>query len=85
MRVEFDFNLIQVRLSPDKLIRARNTVKDLLNRPFVSHRELDSAVGFLLFAFKVVISGRTFLRRLYDALSKPVKFHTITSDMRADL
>ena len=83
--IEFDSNLMQARLPPDKLARARNTAKDLLNRTSVSHQELDSVVGFLSFASKVVVPGRAFLRRLYDALGRPTRRHTITSDMKADL
>ena len=83
--IEFDSSLIQARLPPDKLARARNTVKSLLNRTTVSHQELESAIGFLSFAAKVVVPGRAFLRRLFDALRRPVRLHRITSDMRADL
>ena len=83
--IEFDSNLIQARLSPDKLARARNTAKDLLNRTSVSHQELDSVIGFLLFASKVVVPGRAFLRRLYDALSRLIRRYIITSDIKADL
>ena len=83
--IEFDYNLMQARLPTDKLARARNTAKDLLNKATISHQELESAVGFLSFAAKVVIPGRAFLRRLFDALSKPATVHRITSDMKADL
>ena len=83
--IEFDSNLMQARLPPDKLARARNTAKDLLNRPSISHQELESAVGFLSFAAKIVIPGRAFLRRLFDALRTPAAIHHITNDMKADL
>ena len=32
LRIEFNSNLIQARLPPNKLARARNIAKDLLNR-----------------------------------------------------
>ena len=83
--IEFDSSLLQARLPPDKLARARNTAKDLLKRATISHQELESAVGFLSFAAKIVIPGRAFLRRLFDALRRPVGFHRITSAMRAGL
>lgn len=76
---------MQARLSLDKLAGARNTDKDVLNRDTISHHELESAVRFLSFAAKVVIPGRAFLRRLFDALRKPAAIHRITTDMRADL
>lgn len=62
--IEFDSILMQARLPPDKLARARNTAKTLLNSGTISHRELESAVGFLSFTAKIVIPGRAFLRRL---------------------
>ena len=83
--IELDSNLMQARLPPDKLIRARNTVENLLNRPTIPHRELEAAVGFLSFAAKIVIPGRAFLRRLFSAISKSVAIIRITAAMRADL
>ena len=76
---------MQARLPSDKLARARNTAKDLLNRATISHQELESAVGFLSFAAKIVIPGRAFLRRLFDALRRPSAVHRITANMKADL
>lgn len=55
--IELDSILMQARLPPDKLARARNTADDLLNRRIISRHELESAVGFLLFAAKIVILG----------------------------
>ena len=83
--IEFDSGHMQARLPPDKLARARNTAKILLNRATISHQELESAVGFLSFAAKIVIPGRAFLRRLFDALRKPIAVHRVTPAMRADL
>ena len=83
--IEFDSILMQARLPPDKLARAKNTVKDLLNRPSISHQDLESAVGFLSFAAKVVIPGRAFLRRLFDALRRSQSFYHITPAIKADL
>ena len=83
--IEIDSVRMQARLPPDKLTRARNTVKDLLNRAKIPHRELESAVGFLSFAAKIVIPGRAFLRRLFDAIRRPTAVIRITTGMRADL
>jgi hypothetical protein len=54
--------------------------------------ELQSVIGFLSFAAKVVPLGRPFLRRLYNALSSyklrdtfGLQSRRITSSMRADL
>ena len=83
--LEFNSLLMQVRLPLDKLARAKNTAKNLLNKAKVSHRELEAAVGFLAFAAKIVIPGRAFLRRLFDALRRPTKIIRITSTMKKDL
>lgn len=60
--IEPDSILMQARRPPDKLARGRNTADDLLNRRIISRYELESAVGFLLFAAKIVIPGRAFVR-----------------------
>ena len=83
--IELDSILMQARLPPDKLARARNTVNDLLNRRVISRHELESAVGFLSFAAKIVIPGRAFLRRLFDAIRRPVAMIRITKTMKSDL
>ena len=83
--IEFNSILMQARLPPDKLARARNTVKDLLHKASISHHDLESAVGFLSFAAKIVIPGRAFLRRLFDSLRTPTPWHRITPAMKADL
>lgn len=70
--IELDSIRMLARLPPDKLARARNTAQDLLNRATIPHRELESAVGFLSFAAKIVIPGRAFLRRLFNAIRRPV-------------
>ena len=76
---------MQARLPPDKLARARNTINDLLNRRVISRHELESAVGFSSFAAKIVIPGRAFLRRLFDAIRRPVAMIRTTRAIKADL
>lgn len=83
--IEFDSTLMQARLPPEKLARARNLMEDLLNRATISHQELESAVGFLSFAAKIVVPGRAFLRRLFDATRRSTTTHRITYEMRANL
>ena len=62
LEIEPDSILMQAKRPPDKLARARNTADDLLNRRIISRYELESALGFLLFAAKIVIPGRAFVR-----------------------
>ena len=83
--IELDSELMEARLPPKKLERAVHGVKSALGQSFLSHIELQSLVGFLSFAAKVVISSRAFLRRLYDALRTRASRHRITSAMRLDL
>ena len=45
--IKFDSITMQGRLPSDKLARARNTIENLINRVAISHRELETAVGFL--------------------------------------
>ena len=75
---------MQARLPADKLDRARKTVADL-KRAIIPHRELESAVGFLAFAAKIVIPGRAFLRRLFDAVRRPVAIIRLSAGMKDDL
>ena len=83
--IKLDSILMQARLPPNKLIRARNTVDDLLNRPTILRYNLESAVGFLLFTAKIVVPRRAFLRRLFDAIRRPVTIIRITKAIKADL
>ena len=83
--IELDSILMQARLPPDKLARARNTVNNLLNRRIISRHKLESAVGFLSLTAKIVIPRRAFLRRLFDAIRRPVAIIRITKAIKADL
>jgi hypothetical protein len=64
--VEVDTSLMEMRLPPDKLAKAFGLLDGLKRRRSVTLRELQSALGFLNFACKVIEHGRPFLRRLID-------------------
>ena len=85
LELELDSILMQTRLSSNKLDRARKTITDLLKRATIPHRELESAIGFLSFAAKIVIPGRAFLRRLFDAIRRPMAIIRLFTGMKADL
>lgn len=69
--LEFDTLRMEVRLPKDKLKKTIEGVARVLERrSSTTHEELQSLVGLLSFAAKVVFPGRAFLRRLYDALAK---------------
>ena len=83
--VEMDSVAMEIRLPANKLEKALIGVRELLSSRFTSHKQLESLVGLLSFASEVITLGRTFLRRLYNALAIPTIFHHISSPARADL
>ena len=86
--VELDSVRMESRLPHDKLTKGREIIARLQRKKKVTLLELQSAVGFLQFACKVIVPGRTFLRRLIDlsiGLSKPHHHVRITNSVRSDL
>ena len=88
--IEIDTILMEARLPANKLIELVSTVKLWLNKNQTTRKELESLIGVLSFACKVVRSGRTFLRRLIDTASSVSSPHVpiaISSDspLRLDL
>ena len=83
-----DTTKMEIRLPDDKLGKAITSVQALLSKEKVKLKELQSAIGFLAFVCKVVMPGRTFLRRLYDltrGVSKPHHYVRINSAAKLDL
>lgn len=77
---------MQARLSDEKLQKAKDLVKNAFQKQSLSQQELESLVGFLSFAAKVVVPGRAFLRRLFNELSKSKgSFIHVNQDIKADL
>ena len=64
--IEVDTTTMSMRLPEDKLLDARLKVKAMAKRRKTSLVELQSLLGTLNFACRVVIPGRAFLRRLFD-------------------
>ena len=64
--IEVDTSSMRIRLPQDKLLDARAKVDDMYRCKKVSLRQLQSLIGSLNFACKVVMPGRTFLRRLIN-------------------
>ena len=86
--IEVDTAAMTLRLPQEKLVEAREKVKAMMNRKKTSLKDLQSLLGTLNFACRVVVPGRAFLRRLFD-LTKGVvrKQHWIrlTKEARRDL
>ena len=84
--IELDTILMQARLPEDKLQKAKDLVKSALSKTSISKEELDSLIGFLCFAAKVVVPGRAFLRRLFDHQAKATGLYIhLNQEIRADL
>ena len=64
--IEVDTSSMRIRLPQDKLLDCRAKVDDMYRCKKVSLRQLQSLIGSLNFACKVVMPGRTFLRRLIN-------------------
>ena len=79
---------LMARLPDDKLTALRALINSLTNRKKISLRQLQSVIGHLNFACKVVKPGRCFLRRLYNltiAVSNPSHLIKLNKETRADL
>ena len=89
--IEFDTQSMSMRLPPpppEKLGLVKDLLKQWLERKAATKRATLSLIGELVHASKVVIPGRTFLRRMLDtAHSRPRLDHWIRLDhhFRSDL
>ena len=89
--IEIDTVASQLRLPADKLTRLQTLLSEWGDRKACSRRELESLVGHLNHACKVVRSGRSFLRRMLDLLHTvpmhPLRPHPIRLNraFRSDL
>lgn len=66
--IEIDSSAGQLRLPADKLQRLQSLLHEWGDRKACSRKELESLVGLLNHACKVIRSGRSFLRRMLDLL-----------------
>ena len=86
--IEIDTVLRQLCLPESKLCELRELLRDALIRRSITKQELQSLVGKLNFAARVVFGGRTFLRRIIDVmntLSRPHHRTRVNKQLRADL
>ena len=65
-----DTVLLEARLPTDKLQDLRQEITRLLASTWTTVRDLESFLGKLAFAARVVTPGRTFTRRLWDLLGR---------------
>jgi len=77
LSIEIDTEAMQARLAHDKHEKATALVNSTLAQHSVTHRSLETVLGFLSFASKVVPASRPFLRQLSNALTATSRTHHI--------
>lgn len=86
--ITLDSDLLEARLPPDKQSNLLDLLANLMARRKCTKRELLSLLGKLNFAARVVPSGRTFMRRLFDRACATRALHhhvDLTLPCRRDL
>ena len=86
--IQVDTSKMEMSLPHDKLQKASQAVESMYKRKSVQLRELQSLIGTLNFACKVVVPGRAFLRRLIDltcGVVSPNRHVGLNVEARADL
>ena len=87
--IELDSDLQMARLPEDKLQTLQGLVHSWLPRKLCFRQELESFMGHLHHAAKVVWPGRTFLRRMIDLLccfrrkDHPIRLRWLNTVLRA--
>ena len=84
LNIKFDNDFMKTRLLKKKFERAIQKIKLILKQSSLLHIELQSLVNFFSFVVKMMISSKTFLRRLYDTFRIKVHRHHIIAIMRFD-
>ena len=85
---ELDSCQMELRLPADKLSSLMALIESWLGRRSCTRKELESLVGSLGHATRVVPSGKTFLCRMYELLSIPRKSHyraRLNTSFKSDL
>ena len=86
--IEIDTTEMVARLPKDKILNLQSLLHSYKCRKKVKLVDLQSLIGSLNFACKVIKPGRCFLRRLYDltcGIKNAHHFIKLTSEVRADL
>ena len=86
--LELNSNLLEVRLPAVKLAEIHLLISSWLGWKACTGKELKSLVGHLGFACKVVQPGKTFLRRMFELLSRANSAHRfirLNSSFKSDL
>ena len=86
--IELDTRAMEARLPDDKLVKCKERIAAALERSKLTLKELQSIIGLLNFACKVVPSGRAFLRRMINltiGVRQPSHHIRLNKHAKADL
>ena len=86
--VQVNTILCRLELDSEKLHRLSEALAAWTQKTGATRRELQKLAGLLQWAARVVYGGRTFIRRLFDAVRTVDQAHHhihITAEMRLDL
>ena len=86
--IEIDSINQQLRLPKEKLARALKLLRSWSNKRTATKKELQSLAGTLEDAARIIVPGKAFLRRIYDAVASLSKSHhhiRLNSDVRSDI
>lgn len=86
--VLLDSELMQARLPSDKVQRCKELLLMYYNKRKLTLKQLQSLIGTLQFATRVIAPGRAFLRRLINltiGIQKPYHHITISREAREDM
>ena len=86
--ISVDSTTLTAHLPEDKLTTLRGILQQTMRKRKITLQSLQSLLGHLNFACKVIKPGRCFLRRLYDLTigkSSPNHYVKLSPDSRADL
>jgi len=83
-----DSHKMEARLPEDKVLKLRTALASCYKKRTLMLRDLQSLLGLLNFACKVIIPGRAFMQRLYrlsSGVSHPRHHVTLNQEARRDL
>lgn len=86
--IQVDSNTRVASLPTDKLQLAKDHLHRLKSKHSATLRELQSTIGFLNFACRVVVPGRAFLRQLINltiGITRPHHYISINAQARSDI
>ena len=72
-------------MSPARLAAGLKRLRDVAAKAYLPRKELESLIGVLSFCAKTCPAGRTFMRRMFDALKRHTKFTRLSRGIKSDI